>query len=127
MNMKFKEYLFFEKISVKSKRKLLKYFGIRKNTYAGDVATRLYDYFYKNATNLKREYRKYYKKEFADYKDYLICRFNMPEHVAKRLCGENRYYVNLKWKGEHPGDYFEEDDVLRKKFWDFMGGLEIED
>lgn len=127
MNMKFKDYFFFEKNSVKSKRKLLKYFGVRRNTYAGNVAERLHDYFYKNATNLKREYWKYYRKEFGDYEEYLICRFNMPERVAKLLCGEKIYYVNLKWKGEHPGDYFEYDDALRMKFWDFMGGLEIED
>lgn len=127
MNMKYKDYFFFQKETVKSKRKLLKHFGIRRNTYAGNVVKRLHDYFYKNAIDLKREYRKYYRKEFGDYKEYLMCRLNMPEHVAQQLCNEHSCYVNLKWKGEHPGDYFEYDDALKMKFWEFVGGLEIED
>lgn len=126
MNLKFNGFLFFNKNEVGSKSILLKKYGVKKNSYAGNVLARIYDQYFGNSIEIKKEYKRYYKKEFRDYVQYLVCRFNMPETLAIKISEEKKYYVNLNWKEEQPGSRFSYDDDLRKQFWDFVGGLEDE-
>lgn len=127
MNLKFNDYLFFNKSEVGTKRTLLKKYKVRKNSYAGNVLSRVYDSYFGSATNLQKEFSRYYKKEFGTCKQYLICRFNMPEELAQKVCSEKKYYVDLSWKGEQIGYSFSYDEELKAQFWDFVGGIENED
>lgn len=127
MNLKFNNYLFFNKNEVGTKNKLLRLYGVKKNSYAGTVVSRIYDSYFGNPTNIKKEFARYYKKEFDSYERYLVCRFNMPEELAKKVCEDKKYYVNLNWKAEQPGETFSYDEELRLQFWEFVGGLADED
>ena len=127
MNLKFKDYIFFNKNDIGSKRKLLKMYKVKKNSFAGKTISRIYDYYFGNSTNIKKEFYRYYKREFVDKLEYLTCHLNIPEDLAQKICDEKKYYVNLNWKGDQIGYSFLNDDKLKNQFWDFVGGIEYED
>lgn len=127
MNLKFNNYLFFNKNEVGNRRSLLKKYKIKNKSYAGNVLLRIYDYYFGNAIHIKHEFKRYYKKEFATCDEYLVCRFNMPANLAKKICSEKTYYVDLDWKGEQIGWSFLYDNKLKEQFWNFVGGIEYED
>lgn len=127
MSLKFNNFLFFNKSEVGTRRRLLRKYKVRMGSYAGKVLLRIYNSYFGNATSIKREYLRYYKKEFRTYEEYLICRFNMPEDLAKRICNEKSYYVDLGWKGDQVGYAFSHDKELKEQFWSFVGGIEYED
>jgi len=127
MNLKFNKFLFFNKSEVGTKNKLLRLYGVKKNSYAGRVVVRIYDSYFGKPIDIKKEFKKYYKKELKSCEQYLVCRFNMPEELAKRIVDEKKYYVDLEWQEDQPGLTFSYDDELKKQFWGFMGGLAYED
>lgn len=51
----------------------------------------------------------------------------MSEELARKVCRNKKYYVDLEWKGDQVGDYFSYDDELKNQFLGFVGGLEYED
>ena len=51
----------FEKRSVLSLKNLLKKYGVRGNSYAGEVLKRIYQYYFGDAVDMFKEYKKYYK------------------------------------------------------------------
>lgn len=126
-NLKFNNYLFFNVYEVGTKARLLNLYKVKRNSYAGEVIGRIYDLYFGNPINYRKEFHKYYKKEFDTCEQYLICRFNMSEELAQKICRNKKYYVDLAWKGDQVGDYFSYDDELKNQFWRFVGGLEYED
>lgn len=126
-NLKFNNYLFFNLYEVGTKARLLNLYKVKKNSYAGEVIGRIYDLYFGNPINYRKEFRRYYKKEFDNCEQYLVCRFNMSEELARKVCRNKKYYVDLEWKGDQVGVYFSYDDELKNQFWGFVGGLEYED
>ena len=126
-NLKFNNYLFFNLYEVGTKARLLNLYKVKKNSYAGEVIGRIYDLYFGNPINYRKEFRRYYKKEFDNCEQYLVCRFNMSEELARKVCRNKKYYVDLEWKGDQVGDSFSYDDELKNQFWGFVGGLEYED
>lgn len=126
MNLKFNNYLFFNKKDVGTKNRLLRLYGVKRNSYAGKVLARIYDSYFGKPISIKKEFSKYYKREFPCCEQYLVCRFNMPEELAKRICDEKQYYVHLDWQEEQPGLSFSYDEELKMQFWEFVGGLSYE-
>lgn len=123
MNIKFSHYLFFNKENIGSRRKLSRIYKIKLNSYAGRVLSRVYNFYFGNPINIQSEYRRYYKKEFKNCEDFLICRFNMPSELAKRILKESTHYVDLDYKGEEINFAFSYDDKLSDFFWNNVGGL----
>ena len=126
-NLKFNNYLFFNLYEVGTKARLLNLYKVKRNSYAGEVIGRIYDLYFGNPINYRKEFRRYYKKEFDNCEQYLVCRFNMSEELARKICRNKKYYVDLEWKGEQVGDCFSYDGELKNQFWGFVGGLEYED
>lgn len=127
MNLRVDRYLFFNKAEICSRNRLIKLYGVKKRSYAGNVVMRVYDSYFGNAINIKKEFSKYYKKEFKTCEQFLVCRFNMTEELAKKVCNEKTHYVDLEWKGDQIWYSFSYDDELKKQFWRFVGGIEYED
>ena len=126
MNIKCQNYLFFNKKEVGSRRKILNIYKVKKKSYAGNVILRIYNYYFGDSKNVKREYEIYYSKEFSNYKDYLICRFNISNELADTISKENMNYVDLDWKGDQVGESFSYEDKLKEQFWRFVGGIKYE-
>jgi len=92
---------FFDKISIGSKRKMQKYYGVKNNKYAGKTIERVYNQYFGNAYRVSKLYRKYYRKEFPSCKDFLICRFNLNQDLAEEIIDKNL----LHWYPDiHVGD-----------------------
>lgn len=124
--IKYNNYLFFDKKVIGNAKQLMKKFGIKRNSYAGEVVKRLFSYCFEDAVKIKKEYNKYYKKEFGNYKDYLECHFEIPQTLIEKICEKNVCYVNLEEKGDRIGELFWDNDELKSEFWDLLGGLEHE-
>jgi len=88
------EKIYFIKTKGLNKSAFRKYLGVRRKTYMDNVMVRLFSYYYSNATSLKKEYRKYYKKEFATFEEFLSQKHNLTPNEIERLL-ENAYYKDL--------------------------------
>lgn len=107
-------------------RKLIKKYGVKYNSYAGQVLKRIYQYYFGNSINLRQDYRKYYRKEYESFNDYLECHLGFPKEVINRMEGEKFLCVNLDGKGERAGESFSYEDELKKQFWEMVGGADSE-
>ncbi len=125
--IRYDRYIFFDKKTIGSVRKLTRQFGVRYNSFAGEVIQRIYHFYFGDAINLNKEYKRFYKNEFEDVDKYVACRLGIPKEVRKRLIGNRIFYVNLDEKGEDLDNSFDYDDELKNTFWDLLGGLENED
>lgn len=123
MNIKFSHYIFFNRKNVGSKRKLAKIYKVKLNSYAGRVVERIYNYYFGDSIKIKKEYKRYYRKEYNSCEDFLICRFNMSRELAKKILKENTHYVDLEFKGDEISYSFSYDDELTEFFWNNLGGL----
>lgn len=119
-------YVFYDKKTVGSVRGLIKKYGIRYNSYAGEVIQRVFHYYFGDAINLKKEYRKYYMKEYAEFDKYLECHLGIPLNIRKTFSGTKVYYVDLDDKGDKIGDSFFYEENLKEQFWNLVGGLQNE-
>ena len=124
--IKYARYIFFNKRTVGSFHKLAHRYGIKEKSYAGDVLHRIYHFYFGDAIDMKKEYRKYYKKEFPDFDKYLECHLNIPENIRCNFVDHSVFYVNLDDKGEDLSYSFSDSDVLKNQFWNMIGGLEDE-
>lgn len=115
-------YIFFDKKVVGSRRSLQKKFGLKGRSYAGNIMRRIYHYYFENAINVKREYKKFYKKEFPQYIDYLVCHFNISNQLADKISKSKLYYSDLEWKSDHINYSFSYDEKLSDLFWNSVGG-----
>ena len=113
----------FRKKDCKSLWRFLFYIGVKKNSYAGRVAKRVYDEFFGDSFNLKKHYKKYYKKEFNSYQDFLINKCNLSESFAYKI-SKGKYYCTLrKYKKDNPSYYLDMVDAVRDLFVQFTGGV----
>lgn len=53
--------IFFPADRLPKKCKVLRTLGVRKNTFAGNMVSRMYDYYFSGAVDFCEEYRKYYR------------------------------------------------------------------
>lgn len=123
--IRYDSYVFYDKKTVGSVRRLLRKYGIKYRSYAGEVVQRVFHFYFGDAIDLKKEYQTYYIKEYGEFDKYLECHLGIPQYVRKNFKGTKVYYVNLDDKGEHIGDSFYEDD-LKDQFWNLVGGLHYE-
>ena len=122
--IKYNDYIFFKKKTVGSTKKVVKMFGVKYHSYAGDTVKRVVNYYF--GINLKRDYKLFYQREFSQYKDFLECKMGIPSNVVEKIVQENVFFVDLSGKGDQIGrDFFMEDRYI-DLFWKIVGGLEDE-
>lgn len=121
------QYCFFNKRKIGSKHRIFKFFGVKEKSYAGKTLLRLYMQYFGEAELLRQTYRKYYKKEFSTYKDFLVCRYNISDKLAEVIMKENMSCTDLSSKGDDIAYSFDSDDELKKFFLEYAGGIRYED
>lgn len=109
------------------KNNFIKAFGVSKKSYIGKVFSRLYIYYCGGAVNLESEYKKYYKKEFPSFIDYLMERHNLLKEEALKLNNQKSYYKVIENNPERNIDSLIEDSSINKVFISFFGGVIGED
>ena len=87
-----------------------------------------YDYYFQGAINLKKEYRKYYRKEFCSVEKFIEEHFNIELDDAKKLA-EGNYSMKecSRCSVERNIETLNYDESFKKAFSKAIGGLEDED
>ena len=124
--IRYGSYVFYDPKTVGSVRKMVRRFGVKYKSYAGEVLQRIFHFYFGDAINLQKEYRKYYEKEYIEFEDYLECHFGIPKRIIGIISSANAFYVNLAYKGDHIGDSFYYEDDLKELFWNMVGGIQNE-
>ncbi|TQI66291.1 hypothetical protein LY85_0953 [Clostridium sp. KNHs216] len=120
--------IYFRKNSIPRKSQLMKKLGVKKNTFAGNMISRVYDYYFDGALNFRREYRRYYLKEFGSVEEFIEEHFNIKHNEAIRLSADNYSLKDCSYKSiERNIETLNYDESFKKAFSEVLGGLEDED
>lgn len=120
--------IYFRSKDIPRKSRVLKKLGVKKNTFAGNIVSRVYDYYFKGALRFRKEYRRYYRKEFRSLKIYIEEHFNLGHDEAIKLAADNysmkdcsNFYI------ERDIDTLNYDESFKKVISEALGGLKDED
>ena len=114
-------HVFFPKKSTVSLCGAYKFFGVKKNSYMGSVVRRIYDYYCGGAINLYRTYRKYYKKEFSTYEEFLGKHFNLFPDEVRSISSKHLYYKDISFQPENNITNLIEDLAIANTVKQFLG------
>ena len=105
---------------------VMRYFGVKRKSYAGSIIQRIYDYYCMDASSVFLQYIRYYKHEFDSYDDFLIRKYNFfPDeilHINKYLL----FYKNLNLIEDSGILELLYDEDFKKVIIRFLGGIDIE-
>lgn len=115
---------FYIKSRKNRKRKAYTYFGVEKKSYFGRLVSRIYDYYCLGATNLFREYKKYYRKEFDSFDSFLEKRYNLFPNEIEQVNSKQLMYKEIRdGSDSHIKTLIDEDEHFLKSLEEFLGGV----
>lgn len=115
-------YVFCKKKNIPSKGRVLHKLGLKKGSYMWNVTARFYDYFFDNLINFRKEYRRFYKREFLDCAEFIEEKYNFPKVDAQRYANENYWFKDLDKNVERNISTLNMDYRFANKFWKLIGG-----
>lgn len=120
--------VYFRNKDIPRKSKFIDMLGVKKGTFAGNMVSRVYDYYFRGALNIKREYQKFYKREFESPQQFIEEHFNIDDNEAKKLAADN-YFMKECYHRAFDGimETMNYDKSIKEAISDAMGGLEDED
>jgi len=117
-------YTFYNKSPCLKKSYFFKYFDIKPRSYIGQIISRIHDYYFKNSSLLKKDFKKYYSKEYSSFEDYLDKKHNLFQEEINRL-NRNAAYYSEKLIAERykacsllSNDF--DNNVISKKIFDIL-------
>jgi len=90
-------YVYYNKSYHLEKSYFFKVLGIKPKSYIGQTITRIHDYYFKNSCLLIKDYKKYYKKEYSSFIDYLEKKHNLFQHEIVKLKKHKAYYSEKQY------------------------------
>ena len=87
----------------------------------GSVVRRIYDDYCGGAINLYRTYRKYYKKEFSSYEEFLERHFNLFPDEVRSISSKHLYYKDTSFQPENNITNLIEDLAIANTVKQFLG------
>ena len=120
--------VYIQKKNVPRKSKVMKKLGVKKNTFAGNMVSRVYDYYFDGALNFRKEYRKYYRKEFSSVEEFIEEHFNIEHENAVKLAAGNYSIKECSHRSiERNIETLNYDESFKEAFSEAIGGLKDED
>lgn len=120
--------VFFQQKRIPRRSTVLRRLGVKKNTFAGNMIARVYDYYFQGSVNFRKEYRKYYRKEFPSLEVFIVERFNIEHDEAVKLAAGNYSMKECScWSIERNIETLNYDEAFKRAFSDAIGGLDDED
>lgn len=120
--------VYFRRKKIPRKSQVLKKLGVRKNTFAGNMVSRVYDYYFDGAVNFRKEYQRYYRKEFSSVKEFIEEHFNIENEAAIKLAMDDYSIKDCSYRAiERNIETLNYDENFKKAFSRVVGGLEDED
>ncbi len=106
----------------------MKMLGVKKKTFAGNMISRVYDYYFQGAINFRKEYKKYYRREFCSLHKFIEERFNIEYNEAKKLADGNYSMKDCSRRSiERNIETLNYDENFKRAFSKAVGGLKDED
>ena len=93
----------------------------------GDLISKIYDFYCDGAKNLFVEYKKYYRKEFDSYNDFLARKYNLLEFEIKELSSKFLYAKEIKDIKDYSIEQLCENEEIKELLLEFLGGKTDED
>lgn len=122
------ERIYFCQKNIPSKKQVLKRIGVKKNTFAGNIVSRIYDYYFQGAVNFRKEYTKYYRDEFSSLDKFIQEHFNIESDDAIKMAVDN--YSMKDYSIYSIDRTIEEiinyDESFINAFYKAIGGVQIE-
>lgn len=120
--------VYFRIKNIPRKSQLMKKLGVKKNTFAGNMISRVYDYYFDGALNFRKEYRRYYRKEFGSVEEFIEEHFNIVHNEAIKLAMDDYSMKNCSSRSiERNIETLNYDESFKKAFSEAVGGLDDED
>lgn len=119
--------IYYIKDSKKSENSFFKYFGVKKNTYIGQVFQRLFYVYCKHSINLFWEYNKYYKYEFKTFEEYLYNKHNLANKEIEIFRNKNSFYKEYSKVADRVNHDLLFDETIKEQLYEFLGGVVYED
>ena len=120
--------IFFPANRVPQKGKVLRTLGVRKRTFAGNMVSRMYDYYFSGAVDFCKEYYSYYSHEFSSLEEYIEERYNIDPELAKKYAAGNYCMKECSRRSiERNVETLNYDEEFKRKFSEAVGGIEDED
>lgn len=120
--------VYFRQKDIPCKRRVLKRLGVKKNTFAGNMIARVYDYYFQGAINFRKEYRKFYRKEYDSVEKFIEEHFNIECNEAIKLVAGNYSMKECSQRSiERNIETLNYDESFKIAFSKAVGGFQDED
>lgn len=120
--------IYFRQKNIPHKRRVMKKMGVKRNTFAGNMISRVYDYYFRGSINFRKEYRRYYRKEFSSVDKFIQEHFNIECEDAKKLAEGNYSMKECSHRSiDRNIETLNYDESFKNAFSKAVGGLEDED
>lgn len=120
--------IFFNNTTLPCKTIVLYRMGVKRKSYAGNIVSRLYDFYFKGAINLNREYRLYYKKEYMSFIDFIEQHHNIEHDLAVYLSNGHFSIKRYSYRSIDSNICrLEESKSISEAFLKAIGGIKDED
>ena len=120
--------IYMRRKDVPRKSQVMKKLGVKKNTFAGNMISRVYDYYFGGALNFRKEYQRYYRKEFSSVVEFIEEHFNIESEEAIKLAADDYSMKNCSSRSiERNIETLNYDESFKKAFSEVVGGLVDED
>ena len=111
--------IYYNKIYKLKKSYFFKMLGVKEKSYIGRIISRIHDYYFKNEQLLKKEFKKYYSKEFGSFENYLDKKHNLFDEEIEKLDYKLAYYSEKQFAEKYAIDELiddiHENNVLGEK------------
>lgn len=120
--------IYFPRSAIPKKHVVLRRLGVKHNTFAGDMISRMYDYYFDGAIDFVSTYKKYYSKEFDSAAQFIEERFNITPELASVYAKHHYSMKNCNIQSiERIIETLNYDEDFRKLFSEAVGGIQDED
>ena len=120
--VKYGDLVFFNKNNRMKKKNFINLFKVKKKTSFYNLYSRLYDFLIGGDTNLYKEFKKYYNKEYKSFEEFLIERYNMDEELLKKFKNRKSYYKKFDTMCDQVVHSLAQDEEIEEIINKFMGG-----
>lgn len=109
--------IFFDKNCINDENEIFYILGVKKNSYAGSIFSRLYDLYFDHSIQLKNEYKKFYRKEYLSFESFLFDKYNLSQSEIDRFSCCNLYFKHYSLIPGYGVNYILEDKRISEIFW----------
>lgn len=120
--------LYFDNSRLPCKWTVMHRMGVKSKSFAGNMVSRMYEYYFTGAVNFKKEFCKYYKKEYKSIIEYMEQHYNISHEDAEimaigsysmKRCAQDSIERNI--------EILNYDSTFKNAFSEAVGGIIDED